>query len=450
MERAFDFTTTSMTFQANVPNGIYNVSLTSGDADYPQGPEGIFIGGNQVDTITTNTNQFVTDTYPVTVTNGSLDLMLQPLAGGTGNALINGLVVSNASSTATTYSLTAPKPATGSIGTASGAFTVALPTGQTVASPVTVTPNDGGAGGSFAPSSVVLSNANSTATFSYTAAKAGTITIATTNNGGLQNPAPVTFTAQIQNLVTDLHTLGTSFRHGRQRSHIHAHARNRFAHQSCPDSHRRPRHAAMATFSPTSITTDQHHAAPRRSPTRPHCMTCGTRHDEQRQSVQSRPVRLHRQLHGHDLFRDGAETGNRLHRNGFRSVHCCAADGPDGRLSGDGDSQRWRCWWLLAPSSVVLSNANSTATFSYTAAKAGTITIATTNNGGLQNPAPVTFTAQIQNLVTTYTLSGPAPARSPAQPHSCSRSEPVCSPILSRSHRRPRMGMGHSVPLRLH
>ena len=77
-----------------------------------------------------------------------------------------------------------------------------MPTGQTVASPVTVTPNDGGAGGSFAPSSVVLSNANSTATFSYTAAKAGTITIATTNNGGLQNPAPVTFTAQIQNLVT--------------------------------------------------------------------------------------------------------------------------------------------------------------------------------------------------------------------------------------------------------
>ena len=45
MDRAFDFTTTSMTFQVNLPNGIYNVSLTSGDADYPQGPEGIFIGG---------------------------------------------------------------------------------------------------------------------------------------------------------------------------------------------------------------------------------------------------------------------------------------------------------------------------------------------------------------------------------------------------------------------
>src|SRR5271157_1398970 len=94
MDRAFDFTTSSMTFQANVPNGIYNVSLTSGDAGYPQGPEAIFIGGNQVDTITTNINQFVTDTYRVTVTNGSLNLMLQPLAGGTRNALINGLVIS--------------------------------------------------------------------------------------------------------------------------------------------------------------------------------------------------------------------------------------------------------------------------------------------------------------------------------------------------------------------
>src|SRR5271157_3828864 len=94
MDRAFDFTTSSMTFQANVPNGIYNVSLTSGDADFSHALEGVFIGGKQVDTISTQVNQFVTDTYRVTVTGGSMDLQLVPLAGGTGDALINALVIS--------------------------------------------------------------------------------------------------------------------------------------------------------------------------------------------------------------------------------------------------------------------------------------------------------------------------------------------------------------------
>ena len=102
----------------------------------------------------------------------------------------------------------------------------------------------------------------------------------------------------------------------------------------------------------------------------------------------------------------------------------------------------------FTPSSVVLSNANPTATFTYTAAKGGTITIATTNNGGRtilpRRPS------RPRNLVTTYTLSGPVPARSPAQPHSRSRSGPAGSPILSSSRLRPRMGMGHSVPARSH
>src|SRR5262249_40903487 len=73
------------------------------------------------------------------------------------------IVVSNLNTTATTYILTAPSPASGSIGAASGAFAVALPSGQTVASPVTVTPSDGGAGGTFTPAQVTLSNANPTA-----------------------------------------------------------------------------------------------------------------------------------------------------------------------------------------------------------------------------------------------------------------------------------------------
>jgi hypothetical protein len=97
--------------------------------------------------------------------------------------------------TATTYTLTPPVPTTGVVGVASGPFTVALPTGQAVAAPVTVTPNDGGAKGTFTPAQEILSNTSPSATFTYTAASVGTDTIATTNTGGLNNPAPVTFTA---------------------------------------------------------------------------------------------------------------------------------------------------------------------------------------------------------------------------------------------------------------
>ena len=70
------------------------------------------------------------------------------------------IVISDANSTATTYTLTAPNPATGPIGTPSGSFTVALPDGQTLTSAVTVTPSDGGAGGTFTPTQVSLSSSD--------------------------------------------------------------------------------------------------------------------------------------------------------------------------------------------------------------------------------------------------------------------------------------------------
>ena len=134
--------------------------------------------------------------------------------------------------TATYYNLTAPNSPISGVGIPSGSFTVGLPNGRFVSSPVTVTPNDGGAGGTFTPASVVLSDASPTATFTYTAAKAGTITIATTDNGGLNNPPSGDLHGPESG--HDLHALWTEFRHRRQRSHIHAHARNRLAHQSCP------------------------------------------------------------------------------------------------------------------------------------------------------------------------------------------------------------------------
>ena len=117
INRSFDFTTTSMTFEVALPNGTYNVSLTSGDAESPQGPAGIFVGEDQVDTITTKANQFVSATYEATVTNGVLNLTLEPLAGGTGYAVINALAITqtNASTTATAGSPVASNNAAPSV-----------------------------------------------------------------------------------------------------------------------------------------------------------------------------------------------------------------------------------------------------------------------------------------------------------------------------------------------
>jgi PKD repeat protein len=97
---------------------------------------------------------------------------------------------------ATTYTLTAPNPADCATGVPSAPFTIGLPFGQFVSGPVTVTLSDARMGGTIAPSTVVLSNSSPTATFTYTAARTGTISISAQDNGGLTNPAPVSITAQ--------------------------------------------------------------------------------------------------------------------------------------------------------------------------------------------------------------------------------------------------------------
>jgi len=56
-------------------------------------------------------------------------------------------------------------------------------------------PDDSGAGGSFAPASVTISSGTPTATFAYTAASAGSKTISVANNGGLSNPAALSYNA---------------------------------------------------------------------------------------------------------------------------------------------------------------------------------------------------------------------------------------------------------------
>jgi hypothetical protein len=71
---------------------------------------------------------------------------------------------------------------------------VQLPTGGSLASPVTVTPHDGGGGGAFTPTTVSLSTGTPSATFTYTPASSGAKTISTINSSTLTNPASLTYT----------------------------------------------------------------------------------------------------------------------------------------------------------------------------------------------------------------------------------------------------------------
>lgn len=98
---------------------------------------------------------------------------------------------------ALTYSLSGPP--TIAKGVASAPFTLALPPGTITNGVLTITPNDGGAGGVFAPTSVALSASladyrdkiaprSASAQFTYTPAAGGHIAINTTNDGGLTDP----------------------------------------------------------------------------------------------------------------------------------------------------------------------------------------------------------------------------------------------------------------------
>jgi hypothetical protein len=86
-------------------------------------------------------------------------------------------------------------PSSGVVSVASTNFTIGVsPSGGTITGTVVVTPSSGGGGGTFTPTTVSLTDAIPTATFTYTPASTGAKTISVTNNGGLTNPSNITYT----------------------------------------------------------------------------------------------------------------------------------------------------------------------------------------------------------------------------------------------------------------
>jgi hypothetical protein len=118
-------------------------------------------------------------------------------------------VTNNVASVASAVTMTGPT--TGTVSVASTNFTLGVsPNGGAIAGTVIVTPNDSAAGGTFTPTSVNLTTGSPTGTFTYTPASTGAKTIAVTNNGGLTNPANITYTAGAATTVPDAPTIGTA------------------------------------------------------------------------------------------------------------------------------------------------------------------------------------------------------------------------------------------------
>lgn len=82
-------------------------------------------------------------------------------------------------------------PTSGTVGTASSNFTVGA--NGSITGTLTITPSDGGGGGTFTPATVNISDSSATATFTYTPSSTGTKTLSVSNNGGLTNPASISY-----------------------------------------------------------------------------------------------------------------------------------------------------------------------------------------------------------------------------------------------------------------
>lgn len=89
-------------------------------------------------------------------------------------------------------------PSSGGVGVASTDFTVGVtPGGGAITGTLVVTPGDAADGGTFTPTSVNLTTGSPTATFTYTPASVGAKTIGITDDGGLTDATPLTYTASV-------------------------------------------------------------------------------------------------------------------------------------------------------------------------------------------------------------------------------------------------------------
>lgn len=111
--------------------------------------------------------------------------------GGSGTSALSDITATDATSAATATTLSGPS--SGTTGVASTNFTVGA--NGTITGTVTVTPSDAADGGTFTPTSVAISSGTPTGTFTYTPASTGVKTISISDDGGLTDATPLSYTS---------------------------------------------------------------------------------------------------------------------------------------------------------------------------------------------------------------------------------------------------------------
>lgn len=113
--------------------------------------------------------------------------------GAAVEALPNGRLLNQPAGAAAATATTLSGPSSGTTGVASSNFTVGAD--GTITGTVTVTPSDAADGGTFTPTSVAISSGTPTATFTYTPASTGVKTISISDDGGLTDATPLSYTS---------------------------------------------------------------------------------------------------------------------------------------------------------------------------------------------------------------------------------------------------------------
>jgi len=388
------YSKTSFSVNVNLTDGqTHDLALYAVDWDKSGRKEQIQItdAGTGAVLDTETISSFNTGVYLQWQVSGNVVITLKCLGGP--NSVLNGLFFD------TYYSTTAPNPANGSIGAPSAPFAVSLQKGQFVSSPVTVTPSDGGAGGTFTPAQVSLSSTSPTAKFTYTPPSTGTFTITTTNTASLLNPAPAKYVANLYPPTLNLNAPATGLTGSPIGFYVAAtdpDPSDQFTYQwnfgdgaTATTASALHTYALDALYTVTVTVTDQFAQV----------QTASAQVNVWRPGQVGNTTATYYTL----TAPNPSATGIGIPSGSFtvalpngRFVSSAVTVTPnDGGAGG-----------TFTPSSLVLSNASPTATFTYTPTETGSITIGATDNGGLNNPAAVTFTAQ--SLVTTYSLSGPS------------------------------------------
>jgi hypothetical protein len=292
--------------------------------------------------------------------------------------------------TPTATAVTLSGPSTCTVGSPSTPFTVGANAALT--SSVTVTPSDSGGGGTFSPTSVVISSGTPTATFTYTAGSIGIKSISVTNSGGLTNPSALSVTASILPATAVTLSGPSSGLVGSASTNFTAGANGTITGTvvvTPNDS------SGGGTFSPTTVSISSG------SPTGTFTYTPGSGGAKSigvtNDGSLTNPSAITYTASAATTYTVTGPSGGGV---GVASTNFTVTRGSGGVVGNvtvtpsDGGGGG-----TFTPTTVNISNGSTSATFTYTPASSGAKTLSFTNNGGLTNPSNLTYTVTTDQTI---------------------------------------------------